>query len=114
MLKTLSLSGFLLCLLLAGCSSNPPKKNFFSETETAELKEILDRHMTEADWQELQEKFNRFYQRTGQKDVIDIRNECVTDPWFLMGLGESSFDKPEMQDELTNVIMRKVRKLSNK
>lgn len=94
-------------LLLAGCSWRTPKcDSVFSAEQAAELKEIINRNMTDADWEKLQQGYDRIAKIADYKHSIDIRRDFDKDPWVLIAFLENSGWNPKLQEELS-VFIRK-------
>ena len=105
------ISILLITLFFTGCSTAPQKKkSFLSEKQQAELKDIVNRNLTEDDWDKYQQEWQKNLQSMREigallnKDDfnIDIRNDYDKDPMTLMRLMEMSQDKPILRKELTS------------
>lgn len=97
----------ILILFSTGCSS-PKKKSIFSQEQQAELRSIIDRHLTDDDWDRYQQEWEKFETTVDYDSEIDLRNDYDKDPMILMSIIKMSEDKPELQKELTDFVFKSI------
>ena len=87
MQQYISISIILISLLFTGCSStSPKKKSIFSQEQQAELRSIIDRHLTDDDWDKYQQEWEKFGKAVDYDSEIDLRKNYDKDPMVLMSL----------------------------
>lgn len=97
----------LISLLLTGCSSAPQKnKSFFTQEQQSEIREIVNSHLTEQDWEKIQQTFDDAKKRIKMVPDIDIKNDYDKDPMVLMFLSQYPHDNPNFQKELSEFLLR--------
>lgn len=106
-MKHISIPILLIALLFPGCSSTPQKKiSIFTEKQQTELKDILDKHLTEHDWERYQQKLEKHEDTLNYELDIDIKNDYDTDPIAFELLVAIAQDKPKLQKELNDFLLR--------
>lgn len=106
MLRYFSVSILLISLLFTGCSSNKRKdKSIFSEEQKAELKNILDRYLTDQDWDRYQQEIEQLEKLANYDTGIDFKKD-FDNPMILEIILTRSIDKPNLQKELTSFMTK--------
>jgi len=115
-----SIAILLAITLVTGCSLNEQmQKPFLSEEQKAELKDILDRNLTDQDWDRYQHRYQQAMDRVKEIldkekhnkeklniEYIDLRNDYDKNLPNLMIIMAMCSDKPELAKELSSFVSK--------